>query len=231
MTAEQTRGIALLDVDGTLVDSTYLHALAWHRAFGDHDVMVAFWRVHRAIGMGGDKLVAHVAGDEVEDRLGEELREGWEEHFEPLRDQVTALRGASDLVRALAAAGIAPVLASSGKSKYLDDAIDLLGIRDQVTAVTTSDDTEDSKPDPDILAIALDRAAGELDQQDLPAFVVGDSVYDIQAAQRLGLACIGVRTGGFGVAELTEAGAVLVVDEPVDLLETDLTRYWQDPRH
>lgn len=205
----------LLDVDGTLVDSTYHHALAWHRAFASHDVHQPVWRIHRAIGMGGDRLVAAVAGDDVEDRLGDALREAWEAAYEPLRREVRTLPGAADLVRTLKEEGFRVALASSGKPEHTEQAVEMLGVEDLLDAVTTSEDADSSKPAPDIFRIALRKAGGTA------AVVVGDSVHDIDAAKGLGAPCVAVRTGGFGVAELEEAGAVLVVDGPADLLRTD----------
>ncbi len=205
----------LLDVDGTLVDSTYHHALAWHRAFASHDVHQPVWRIHRAIGMGGDRLVAAVAGDDVEDRLGDALREAWETAYEPLRREVRVLPGAADLVRTLKEEGFRVALASSGKPEHTEQAVEMLGVEDLLDAVTTSEDADSSKPAPDIFRIALQMAGGTA------AVVVGDSVHDIDAAKGLGAPCVAVRTGGFGVAELEEAGAVLVVDGPGDLLRAD----------
>ena len=205
----------LLDVDGTLVDSTYHHALAWHRAFASHDVHQPVWRIHRAIGMGGDRLIAAVAGDDVEDRLGDALREAWETAYEPLRREVRVLPGAADLVRTLKEEGFRVALASSGKPEHTEQAVEMLGVEDLLDAVTTSEDADSSKPAPDIFRIALRKAGGTA------AVVVGDSVHDIDAAKGLGAPCVAVRTGGFGVAELEEAGAVLVVDGPADLLQAD----------
>jgi phosphoglycolate phosphatase-like HAD superfamily hydrolase len=136
--------VALLDIDGTLVDSTYHHAIAWHRAFAAHDVDVPLWRVHRSIGMGGDKLVAEVAGDRVEAEQGDALRERWQEEYAALLDDVAPLPGASDLVADLHGRGFRVVLASSGAARFSEHAVDLLGVGDHVAAVTSSDDAEES---------------------------------------------------------------------------------------
>lgn len=205
----------LLDVDGTLVDSTYHHALAWHRAFASHDVHKPLWQIHRRIGMGGDRLVSAVAGDEVEKRLGDDLREAWETEYGKLIEQVIPLPGAADLVRSLKEKGFRVAVASSGPSEHTEHSVDLLGIRDLLDVITSSADAESSKPAPDIFGVAL-RACGGTS-----AIVVGDSVYDVESAKQLPAPCVTVRTGGFGVAELEKAGAVLVVDGPGDLLETD----------
>jgi len=205
----------LLDVDGTLVDSTYHHALAWHRAFAAHDLHQPMWRVHRSIGMGGDRLVSEVAGDDVEDRLGDELRKAWATEYDKLVEEVIPLPGAGDLVRSLKDKGFLVALASSGPPEHTERAADLLGVKDLLDAITSSADVDTSKPAPDILDVALRKCGGT------SAIVVGDSVYDVEAARRLSAPCVAVRTGGFGVAELEEAGAVLVVDGPGDLLGTD----------
>ncbi len=215
----------LFDVDGTLVDSTYHHALAWHRAFRTHDVTVPMWRVHRTIGMGGDRLVAEVAGDEVEERLGDALREGWEEQYAEVVDEVPALPGAADLVRSLAGAGHLVALASSGAERFTRTAVDLLGIGDLVAAMTNADDADSSKPAPDILSATLDQLDGVES-----AVLIGDTPYDVEAAARIGLACVTVLTGGFGRAELEAAGAALVAEDLTELADLDWAAYLRRPQ-
>lgn len=215
----------LLDIDGTLVDSTYHHALAWHRAFARHDVAVPMYRVHRAIGMGGDRLVGAVAGEETERQHGDSLRDAWAEEYAAVVDDVPPLPGAADLVRRLTGSGLAVGLASSGAEEFSRKAVDLLGIGNQVAAMTTADDADDSKPAPDILAATLDRLAPVA-----AAVLVGDTPYDVEAAGRLGLACVGVLTGGFSRAELDEAGAALVVDDLTGLTERALLPHLRPPR-
>lgn len=214
----------LFDIDGTLVDSTYHHALAWHRAFDRHGVQVPMWRVHRAIGMGGDRLVAHVAGDDVERDHGDDLRAAWEEEYAGLVDEVPALPGATELVKRLAADGHAVALASSGAERFSKIAVELLGIGDDVAAMTNSDDAEDSKPAPDILGVTLDQL-GEVDG----AVFLGDTPYDVEAADRLGLGCIAVLTGGFSRDELSEAGAHLVVEDLTELAGLDWSAHLRKP--
>lgn len=203
----------LLDVDGTLVDSTYEHALAWHRAFAKHDLAIPMWRLHRAIGMGGDRLVAAVAGDHIEARLGDELREGWQGEYDKLLPEVTAFDGASALLSELQDRGWRVGLATSGKPDHTRAALDLLGGEGPSDGWTTADDAEESKPAPDILLAALDQIGGRA------AVCVGDSTYDVKAAAAQGWQCIGVRTGGFGTAELYEAGAKQVFDDVAELLD------------
>lgn len=119
----------LFDIDGTLVDSTYHHALAWHRAFARLGDAPPLWRIHRAIGMGGDKLVAHVAGDKTEAQHGDKLRDYWRQEYLEIRTEVRPLPGAVDLVHRLSAARYRVALASSGDPEFAREAIDLLGAR------------------------------------------------------------------------------------------------------
>ncbi|ANS78237.1 HAD-superfamily hydrolase, subfamily IA, variant 1 [Serinicoccus hydrothermalis] len=211
-----TRDTVLLDVDGTLADSTYHHALAWSRAFARFDLTPPLWRAHRAIGMGGDKLVAVVTDDEVEARLGDDLRDTWEQEYSRILDEVVLLDGARELVLSLHERGLRVALASSGKKRFTDHVIELLDLPDGVlSTVTTSEDAEQSKPAPDILGVALRRAGGER------AVLVGDTPYDVASAARMGAPCVAVRSGGYGVQELRDAGAVLIVDGPRTLITAD----------
>lgn len=211
------RSTVVLDVDGTLADSTYHHAVAWRRAFARTDGPVpALWRLHRAIGMGGDRLPTAVAGQEVEDRLGDQLREAWEEEYARLLDEVGLLPGARELVLELREAGFTIALASSGKDRFTQHVLQLLELPEgTLSAVTSSDEAGESKPEPDILEAALQDAGGDI------AFAVGDTPYDVAAAARAGAPCVALRTGGFGTAELQDAGAALIADEPEDLLGRD----------
>ena len=206
--------IAVLDVDGTLVDSNYHHALAWYRAFRSLGETVPVWRLHRSIGMGGDKLVAAVGGDELEERIGDQVRTRWEEEVQPLLGELSPLPGARDLLVAIRERGHRLVLASSGKADQVEVYLDLLDARDLAEAWTTSDDVEASKPEPDLLRVALQKLG---EPEDAPSVVVGDSVYDVEAARRAGMPAYVVRSGGFGDDELRTAGAVELYDTPADL--------------
>ena len=208
---------AVFDVDGTLVDTNYHHALAWYRAFRGLDIVLPVWRLHRAIGMGGDNLVAHVAGDEVEERLGSDLRDAWEKEFNLLVPEVSAFADARDLLAEVKDRGFRLVLASSGKGEHTEHFLDLLGGTHIADAWTTSDDVERTKPDPDLLTVATGKVGGEV------AVVIGDSVWDFRAARRAGLAGHAVRTGGFSAAELRDSGALGVYDSLPDL-HADLDR-------
>jgi HAD superfamily hydrolase (TIGR01549 family) len=205
---------AIFDVDGTLVDTNYHHTLAWSRAFRRYDVTRPLWRIHRAIGMGGDVLVAHVAGQEVEDAHGDALRDAWVEEFDQLIGEVQPFEDARALLEDVKARGFRLVLASSGKSKHVDACLDMLDGKSIADAWTTSDDAEHSKPAPDLVEVALrqvDGAAGVM---------IGDSTWDCIAAGELDVPTIAVRTGGFSVEELTDAGATRVVDSLRELRES-----------
>ncbi|GAA3857155.1 HAD family hydrolase [Saccharothrix violaceirubra] len=204
----------VLDVDGTLVDTNYHHAIAWFRAFRRHGLTVPTWKLHRAIGMGGDKLVAEIAGQHVEDEHGDDVRAAWEAEFEPMLDEVRPFEGAHRLITTALEKDFAVVLASSGKRRHVDHYVKLLDVPD--VASTSSDDVDESKPAPDLIATALDRVEGGR------AVVVGDSVWDCEAARRAGLPCVALRTGGFAEADLLDHGASAVYDE-LDRLRADLS--------
>ena len=203
----------VLDVDGTLVDSVYTHVHAWCRAFHAIGADVPSWRIHRAIGMGGDRLVAAVAGDRVETALGDEVRRLHAEFYEALFPTVRALPGADDLLAVLPKAGLDVVLASSGSAEHTSLALELVGATDVDTAVVTSADVDESKPEPDLVEAALARVGSR------NAVLVGDSVWDVRAASAAGIPAVGLRCGGFSEAELREAGCVAVYDGPADLVE------------
>lgn len=204
---------AILDVDGTLVDSNYQHAIAWYRALREHDVTVPIWRLHRLIGVGGDQFVERAAGREVEARLGDAIRETEAERYGELIGEVVPFDGARELLIELRKRGHAPVLASSAKEPDTEHYIELLGAADLIEGYTTSADVERTKPAPDLVATAM-RKVGELS-----AVMVGDSVWDVEAASRAGLKTLAVLTGGFSDGELREAGAVDVFESLVELGE------------
>jgi HAD superfamily hydrolase (TIGR01549 family) len=200
-----------LDVDGTLVDTNYQHALCWYRAFREHELVLPVWRLHRHVGMGGDKFVAAVAGEEAEERLGDELRDRWEDLFDELIDEVAALEGAHELLEDLKRRGRRVVLASSSIEKHLDHFLDLLDARTLADAWTTKDDVEASKPEPDLVRAALDKAGTD------DAVMLGDTPWDVKAATKAGIETICVLTGGFSEQELLDAGAVAVFESIEDL--------------
>ena len=207
---------AVVDVDGTLVDSVYQHAICWHRAFAESDLAIPVWRCHRAIGMGGDQLVPELAGERVESDRGDRLRERQNELFAELIDDVRPLPGAAELIEDLSARGHEIVLASSAEEANVERHIDDLGIGEAIAGYTTSADVAASKPDPDLIDAALERTDPALRAD---AILIGDSVWDVEAAARAGLGCIALLTGGFAASELREAGAAAVFTDPPDLVE------------
>jgi HAD superfamily hydrolase (TIGR01509 family) len=207
--------IAVLDVDGTLVDSNYQHALAWYRAFRSLGETFPVWRLHRLIGMGGDQLVAAIGGEELDERIGDRARERQVEEVDKLIDEMAPLPGARDLLLAIKQRGHPLVLASSGKPHHVDAFLDLLDAREIADAWTSSGDVESSKPAPDLLQTALKKLDAP---EDADSVMIGDSVWDVQAAKNAGMPAFVVRSGGFGDDELREAGAVDLFDTPADLV-------------
>jgi HAD superfamily hydrolase (TIGR01549 family) len=202
---------AILDVDGTLVDTNYQHAIAWYRAFRRHGVVPPLWRIHRHIGMGGDQLVDAVAGHGVERENGDDIREAEGELYLQLIDEVAPFEGARELIVELKRRGHAVVLSSSAKQDEVDRYLDLLDVREVADGWTTSADVEATKPEPDLVRAALDEA--ETDD----AVMVGDTVWDVKAAARAGIETLAVLTGGFSDAELRDAGALDVFDSVLEL--------------
>ena len=197
---------AILDVDGTLMDTNYHHAVAWYRAVLDAGLTLPIWRIHRHIGMGGDQLVAAVAGNDVEEKHGDELRRGWEDHYRPLIEETRPLEGARRLLRRLRDGGRPVVLASSAPPDHLDVYLDAMEARDLVDGWTTADDVEATKPEPDLIRAALAIVGTE------DAVLVGDSTWDCEAADKAGVASVAILTGGFSERELRDAGAAAVFD-------------------
>jgi HAD superfamily hydrolase (TIGR01549 family) len=206
-------GAAILDVDGTLVDTNYHHAIAWHRAFGKHGVDLPVWQIHRRIGMGGDHIVRALAGDSVEDEQGDAIRATEAERYGELIDEVRPLEGSRELIAELKQRGHTVVLASSAKEHEVDHYLDLLDARDLADDWTTSADVEATKPDPDLVHAALEKAGGA------GGVMIGDSTWDIEAARRAGIETLAVMTGGFSAAELREAGAAAVYESVEELRE------------
>jgi len=204
---------AILDIDGTLVDTNYQHALAWYHAFRQHDVVVPIWKIHRAIGMGGDQLVPHLIGEEKAEELGDDLRAAEGPIYLTMIEQVEPFEGAHDLIVDLKDKGHKVILASSAKGSDLEHYLDLLDVREIVDDWTMSDDVEETKPSPDLVNAALKKAGTD------SGVMVGDTTWDIEAAKRAGVETIAVMTGGFGADELKDAGAIAVFDSIGELRE------------
>jgi HAD superfamily hydrolase (TIGR01549 family) len=202
---------AILDIDGTLVDTNYHHAIAWYRAFRRQDVTLPLWRIHRHIGMGSDQLVAALAGEAFDRAHGDEVRDAEKSLYMELIDEVRALEGARELVERLSEDGHAVVLASSAKPDEVEHYLDLLDARELADGWTHSGDVERTKPEPDLVTAAVEKAGGG------SAVMVGDSTWDCEAAARAGLQTVAVLTGGFSEAELRDAGAACVFGSLTDL--------------
>lgn len=203
---------AILDIDGTLVDSNYHHALAWSGALRDHGHVLPIWRIHRHIGMGGDQLVAALCGDDVERERGDAIRAAEKERYlGRYMDDVQPLEGARGLIEDVKRRGRRVVLASSAKPEEVEHYLDLLDARELADAWTTSGDVERTKPHPDLIHAALARLDGA------PAVMVGDSTWDCEAARNAGLETLAVLTGGFSAQELFDAGALSVFGSITEL--------------
>ena len=205
---------AILDVDGTLVDTNYHHTIAWYRAFRQNEVVLPIWRIHRHIGMGGDQLVEALGGERLENEKGDDIRAAESVLYGELMSEVEPLQDARELIEDLKKRGHAVVLASSAKKHEVEHYLDLLDARDLADDWTTSDDVEATKPEPDLVVAAVEKAGGG------EAVMVGDSTWDCEAAKRAGLDTIAVLTGGFSEAELREAGALVVYSSIRDLRES-----------
>jgi HAD superfamily hydrolase (TIGR01549 family) len=210
----------ILDIDGTLVDTNYQHAIAWDRALAEHGAFVELWRVHRHIGMGSEKIVAELAGDEVEERSGDAIRDSESQFYGELMDEVRVIEGARELVAELGRRDIKVVLASSAPQDEVEKYVEMLDAG-EISKWTSSDNVDNSKPDPDLVEAALKKA------ETRDAVMVGDTVWDVKAAERAGIPTIGVLTGGFSQTELSEAGAIAVYESVMGLadnLDTALSR-------
>jgi HAD superfamily hydrolase (TIGR01549 family) len=208
---------AILDVDGTLVDTNYHHAIAWYRAFRQHGELLPVWRIHRHIGMGGDQLVGALCGELVEEEKGDEIRDAEKALYMAMIEEVEPLPGARELIVDLKESGHPVVLASSAKQQEVDHYLDLLGARDLADGWTTSADVEATKPEPDLVVAALEKAG------DRKGVMVGDSTFDCEAAGRAGIESLAVLTGGFSEQELLDAGAARVfgsIDELREALDS-----------
>ena len=207
----------IFDVDGTLVDSNYQSALAWYRAFRRYHITVPVWQIHRAIGMGGDQLVSHVAGQQAEDQHGDALRAAWREEFDPVLPEIAAFADAVPLLTAVKDRGLTLVLASSGAPEHVEAYLDLIDGHRLADEWTTAKDVQATKPAPDLLQAALDKGHAT------EAVMIGDSTWDAKAARKLGVPTYTVRTGGFSAEELSEAGAAAVYDS-LAAMQADLDR-------
>lgn len=211
MTAtERTPSALVLDVDGTLLDTVYLHVLAWWQAFEEQGHRVSCVDLHRAIGRGSEDLVQTLLG-----RADDAVVEGHTRHWEPLRERCHRFHAVPELVRTCVDRGLRVVLATSGSEDDTRAFREKIGCDDVVHAVVSSGDVENAKPAPDIVLAALEAAGVGPDR----AVMVGDTVYDVRAAAAAGVRCVGVLAGGIGEQELRDAGAAAVYGNVAELLD------------
>lgn len=218
----------LFDIDGTLIDSNYLHVEAWNRAFTAVGHPVDTWRIHRAIGMGSEKLLPALIGEDAAARLGDKLRELHSTFLAETASLERPFAGARDLLRAVAAHGAQVVLATSASPSELRTLLQALDCDESISEVTSAGDVGEAKPAPDILQVAVEKAGVSTAQ----AVMVGDAVWDVASATRAGMPCVGVLSGGTGEAALRAAGAVAVYEDVEALLrdldQSPLAELWND---
>lgn len=207
--------VAVLDVDGTLVDTNYQHTIAWYRAFRRHGIVLPLWRIHRHIGMGGDQVVAALTDERTDQERGDEIRASESELYFELIDEVAPMQDARELIEDLRGRGHAVVLASSAKEEEVEHYLDLLDGRELADAWTTSADVKATKPAPDLVHAALHRVGGSANN----AVMIGDTPWDVRAAREAGVSTLAVLTGGFAIEELEESGAVQVFESVAQLRE------------
>jgi len=200
----------VLDVDGTLLDTVYLHVISWWEAFRDGGHQVSCFDIHRAIGRGSSDLVETLLGGP-----DEAVVEGHARNWEPLRRQCIPFHQVPELIREVAGRGVRVVYCTSGSPEDISDFRDKIGCDDVISGVVDSGDVEQSKPAPDIVVAAL----AEVGVAPENAVMIGDTVYDVRAAAAAGVPCIGLMCGGIGERELQEAGAVAVYGNPSELLQ------------
>ena len=197
----------LFDLDGTLVDTNYLHTLAWARALDDAGEWAPMHAIHRLVGRGGDTLLPELLGHTCPAAEKAQVS-----RYRELIDEARVFPGARELVAAVHGSGLTTALATSSPADDVDQLLRLLGIADDVDVVTTADDVATSKPDPEVFLQAMGKAGLDPTR----TIAIGDSVWDVEAAHAAGIACLAVESGGFSRHELTEAGALHVyrdVDE------------------
>jgi HAD superfamily hydrolase (TIGR01509 family) len=198
----------LFDIDGTLVDSNYLHVSAWLRALQAVGHPVDAWRIHRGQGMGSSELLDTLLGEAAE-QVGSRAKQHHSELYKQSSELLRVFDGARELVAAVAQRGAKVVLATSAAPDELEVLRSILDIEDAVAEITAAEDVEAAKPAPDPVHVALQQAGMTADR----AVFVGDTVWDARACGKAGVACVGVLTGGVSAAELTEAGAVAVYED------------------
>jgi HAD superfamily hydrolase (TIGR01509 family) len=211
--APVSRSAVLFDIDGTLLDSNYLHALAWRRAFLDCGREIPTARIHHRIGMGSERLLRELLGDQAAE-IAAAATAAHQRHFDLLKPELRPFPGARELLAAVRRRGPLVVLASSAGAHELPALIRTLGGMENIDLATSADDVENAKPEPDLFEVAMSRAG----VQAANAVAVGDTVWDIEAARRAGIGCVAVLTGGTCAGELRAAGALAVHSDVAELL-------------
>jgi HAD superfamily hydrolase (TIGR01509 family) len=214
VTSGGNRPAVLFDIDGTLVDSNYLHVQAWYRAFDEAGVEVQAWRIHRSIGMDGSTLVKTLADDADEDTRSR-LKDLHSRYYKETVPLLQPLPGARELLRAVDGLGLQVVLATSAPEDELEILREVLASDDLVSAVTSSNDVDTAKPKPDIVDVAMERAGVDADH----AVFVGDTVWDVEACNRANVPTIAVLSGGVSRGELEKSGAQAVFEDTQELCE------------
>ncbi|MCX2929106.1 HAD family hydrolase [Mycobacterium sp. CVI_P3] len=211
---EKRRPAVLFDIDGTLVDSNYLHVHAWQRAFHEAGLPVQAWRIHRSIGMDGSTLVDELS-DSADDAVQKRLKDLHTRFYDASAALLTTLPGARELLNRVAERGLQVVLATSAPEDELSKLRSTLARDDLISAITSAGDVDQAKPRPDIVNVALEKAGVTARE----AVFVGDTVWDVEASARAGVPCIAVRSGGVSRGELEEAGAAAVFDDARQLCD------------
>lgn len=204
-------GVVLFDVDGTLVDTNYLHAVAWRRAFVEHGHDIPTAWVHHRVGMGSSLLLDEL----IPDGDHEAVKQSWSRHFQQLKPEIRALPGASALVREVVRRGARAVVATSSEPDDLEALLDALDVRDVLAGITDAGDVDEAKPEPEVFETAMREGGGTPER----TIVVGDTVWDVEAAARAGLRCVVLGTGGIAESVLRDAGAVAFYRDPRALLD------------
>jgi HAD superfamily hydrolase (TIGR01509 family) len=204
----------LFDIDGTLVDSNYLHVEAWAHAFDKVGLAVDSWRIHRSIGMDSEKLIEALVGEEADDEV-DRAKTLHNKYYDKIAPRLRAFAGARELLAELDSRGKTVVLATSAPENELKNLRRVLDVEDSIAVVTSAEDVETAKPAPDIVDVALDRAGADA----ADAIMIGDTIWDVKAAAEAKVRCIGVESGGVSRAELLDAGAIAVYADVADLLE------------
>ncbi len=212
------RPVFIFDLDGTLVDSVYEHVLAWQEALSSEGIELAVWRIHRKIGMSGGLFtnqLLHETRVEMTPERRERLQQRHAQAYQKFRGLIRPLPGARELLEALTRGSIPWAIATSGRMETAAQNLAALGVNPQVNVVVTRDDVTYAKPDPDLFIAAAERLNAPITS----AVVVGDSIWDMLAAQRCHALRVGLLSGGYGMDELERAGAYRVYEDPADLLE------------